>query len=183
MHLSSQNTAVRYIHSARLVSRPHWRLVAALSATLLSSGCSRSPQAGHDSIGKTTEVAPPFSAQMWLQWDKSSRLAFVMGNLRGHWDGVGAGCGDANRAVRSLPGISGFTEEAAEKMRMDCGNRYKPSNRSFESYEEVVTTFYTRYPEDRIIEIQDVLSLLAGDSNQTAEDVHNSIEITQDPKR
>jgi len=107
---------------------------------------------------------------MWLKWDKSSRLAFIMGNLRGHWDGVGAGCGDANRAVRSLQGISGFTPDAAEKMRMDCGNNYKPSNRTFESYQEVITIFYIRYPEDRIIEIQDVVLLLAGDPKLTAKE-------------
>lgn len=119
---------------------------------------------------------------MWLKWDKSSCLAFIMGNLRGHWDGVGAGCGDANRALRSLPGISGFTPEAAEEMRMDCGKNYKPSNRPFESYEEVVTDFYLRYPEDRVIEIQDVLQLLAGDPELTADDIHKRIKITPNPK-
>jgi hypothetical protein len=119
---------------------------------------------------------------MWLKWDKSSRLAFIMGNLRDHWDGVEAGCFDANRAVRSLPGISGFTPEADEEMRMDCGNRYKPSDRTFESYEQQITNFYTRYPEDRIIEIQDVLLLLAGDPKLTAEDVHKRIKITQNSR-
>jgi hypothetical protein len=74
-------------------------------------------------------------------------MAFVLGNLRGHWDGVLDGCGDVNRAVRSLPGISGFTPEAAEEMRMDCGKNDKPSNRAIESYEKVVTNFYNSYPE------------------------------------
>src|SRR6266403_107602 len=175
----------RDMQTKKLTSRTFWLLLAGLSFVSFASGCSRSQQSEHNSTGSTakTEVAPPFSAEMWLKWDKSSRLAFIMGNLRGHWDGVGAGCGDANRAVRSLPGISGFTEEAAEKMRMNCGNRYKPSSRSFESYEEVVTTFYTRYPEDRIIEIQDVLQLLAGDPKLTAEDIHKRIKITQNSGR
>ena len=173
----------RDMQTKKLTSRTFWLLLAVLSFVSFASGCSRSQQSEHNSTGSTakTEVAPPFSAEMWLKWDKSSRLAFIMGNLRGHWDGVGAGCGDANRAVRSLPGISGFTEEAAEKMRMKCGNRYKPSSRSFESYEEVVTTFYTRYPEDRIIEIQDVLQLLAGDPELNAEDIHKRIKITHNP--
>jgi len=185
MLLSPQNTAVRYMHSTRLISRPYWLLVAALSATLLSSGCSRSQQSEHASSESRarTAVAPPFSAEMWLQWDKSSRMAFVLGNLRGHWDGVMDGCGDAKRAVRSLPRISGFTEEAADKMRLDCGKYQKPSNRAIESYEEVVTNFYNRYPEDRIIEIQDVLRLLEGDPELTAEDVHKRIKITQTPNR
>lgn len=156
-----------------------WLLPIALTAALFSCGCSRSQPT--ESRAKA-DVAPPFSAEMWLKWDRSSRLAFIMGNLRGHWDGVGAGCGDANRALRSLPGVSGFTPEAAEEMRMDCGKNYKPSNRSFESYEEVVTNFYLRYPEDRVIEIQDVLQLLAADPELTADDIHKRIEITPNPK-
>jgi hypothetical protein len=110
-------------------------------------------------------------------------MAFVLGNLRGHWDGVLDGCGDVNRAVRSLPGISGFTPEAAEEMRMDCGKNDKPSNRAIESYEKVVTNFYNSYPEDRIIEIPDVLRLLEGDPELTAEDIQERIKITQNPNR
>src|SRR5258708_25075846 len=139
------------MHTARLMSLPYWFFVAALTATLLSSGCSRSQQSALASSGSRagTEVAPPFSAEMWLQWDKSSRMAFVLGNIRGHWDGVMDGCGDAKRAARSIPGVSGFTPEVAHEMRLDCGKYYKPSNRAVESYEEVVTNPYNRYPEDR----------------------------------
>ena len=80
-------------------------------------------------------------------------------------------------------GIGGFTEEAADKMRLDCGKYQKPSNRAIESYEEVVTNFYNRYPEDRIIEIQDVLRFLEGDPKLTAEDIQKRIKITQNPNR
>jgi hypothetical protein len=181
----SQNAAARNMQSTKLISPSDWLLVAVLSATLLSSGCSRSQQPEHASSGTRakTEVATPFSAEMWLQWDKSSRMAFVLGNLRGHWDGVTDGCGDAKRAVSSLPGISGFTPEVADEMYLDCGKYYKPSNRAIESYEEVVTNFYKRYPEDRIIEIPDVLRLLEGDPKLTAEDIQKRIKITQNPNR
>lgn len=169
----------------KMKSHTSWLFPITLSAVLFSCGCSRSHQPEQNSVGErvTTENTSPLSAEMWLRWDKSSRIAFIVGNLRGYSDGVAAGCGDANRAVKSLPGISGFTPEAADEMRMDCGARYKPSNRALESYEEVVTKFYTRYPEDRIIEIQDVLLLLAGDPKLTAEDVHKRVKITQNPKR
>jgi hypothetical protein len=185
MLLSSQSTAALNMHSANLISRSHWLLVAALSATLVSSSCSRSQQSALASSGSRagTEVAPPFSAEMWLQWDKPSRIAFVLGNIRGHWNGVMDGCGDAQRAVRSLPSISGFTPAVADEMYLDCGKYYKPSNRTIESYEEVVTNLYNRYPEDRIIDIPDVLRLLEGDSKLTAEDIQKRIKITQNPKR
>lgn len=184
MLLSSRNTATRNMHTARLICS-HWLLVAALSATLLSSGCSRSQQSALASSGSRagTEIVPPFSAEMWLKWDRSSRIAFVLGNIRGHWDGVMDGCGDAKRAVRSLPGISGFTPEVADEMRLDCGKNYKPSNRTIDSYEEVVTNFYNRYPEDRIIDIPDILRLLEGDPKLTAEDIQKRIKITQNPNR
>ncbi len=184
MLLSSQNTAGCERQRARTTSPSSCLLLAALNITFFASGCSRNQQPEHNPSGSgaSTEVAPPFSAERWLQWDKSSRLAFIMGNLRGHWDGVLAGCGDAKLEVATLRGVSGFTREVADEMYMHCGTRYKLSNRTFESYEEVVTSFYTRYPEDRIIEIQDILQLLAGDSELTAEDIHKRIKITQKPE-
>lgn len=94
-----------------------------------------------------------------------------------------AGCGDARLTVGTLRGVSGFTQEASDEMYMRCGTRDKPSNRSVESYEEVVTNFYNRYPEDRVIEIPDILLLLAGDPALTAEDIHKRITITQTPNR
>ncbi len=185
MLLSSQNALNRKRRSGRVISCPFWLLLAALSTILPSSGCSRSQLSEHASSGERakTGVVVPFSGEVWLQWDKSSRMAFVLGNVRGHWDGVMAGCGDAKLTVGALRGVSGFTAEAADEMYMRCGTRYKPSNRSVESYEEVATNFYSRYPEDRIIEIPDIMLLLAGDPGLTAEDIHKRITITQSPNR
>src|SRR5690349_2687591 len=128
MHHSSQNPAASDMLLERLLSRSSWLLLAALSVTLSSSGCSRRQQSEHDSTGKRakTEVALPFSAEVWLKWDKSSRLAFIMGNLRGYWDGVAAGCFDAKLEVGSLRGVSGFTPEVADEMWIHCGTKYKP---------------------------------------------------------
>jgi hypothetical protein len=184
MLLSFPNTAVCGFHSPRLISRSPWLLLAALSVILFVSGCSRGQQSERaSSAGRSkTQVAPPFSAEMWLRWDKSSRIAFIMGYLRGHGDGVAAGCFDAKREVASMRDVSGFTPEVADEMWIHCGTKYKPSSRTFESYEEVVTTFYTRYPEDRSIEIQDILQLLAPDSDLTVEDLHKNIWTTDNPK-
>lgn len=182
MLLFPLKAADRKTRTDRLYQRSSWALVAALSAALVSSSCSRR-QPEHDSTGNRAnpEIAFPLDAEAWLKWNKPSRIAFLAGYLRGHWDGVGAGCFDATRAVRSVPGVRGFTPEVADEMWMHCGTNYKPSNRAFESYEEVVTNFYTRYPEDRMVEIQDVLLLLSPDPKLTAEDVHERIKITQNP--
>ncbi len=39
----------------------------------------------------------------------------------------------SERSVKSLTGISGFTEEVAGKMKLDCGKYQNPSNRAIES--------------------------------------------------
>jgi len=156
-----------------------WFLPITLSAALFSCSCSRSQL---PETRATIEVAPPFTAEKWLKWNKSSRMVFIAAYLVGRWDGVKAGCFDAKRAVSSLPNVSGFTPQVADEMWLQCGTGYKPSNRTFESYEEESTRFYTSYPEDRIVQIQDVLILLAGDSKLTAEDIHKRIKITENPQ-
>ena len=184
MFLSVLNTATPKRPKRKPIPRRLWLLLALLIVAIFGSSCSRSHEPQQNSAGAHPKAEAPalFSAEMWLKWDKSSRMAFIMGTLRGYSDGVTAGCGDAMRAVNSLPGVKGFTPEAADEMRMDCGTRYKPSNRALESYEDAVTNFYTRYPEGRIIEIQEVLLLLASDPNLTAEDIHKRVKITSNPE-
>jgi hypothetical protein len=157
-------------------SPPSWLLPIALSAVLFGCGCSRSqPIESREAL----DVAPPFSAEKWLKWDRSLRMAFIVAYLVGRWDGVSAGCSDAKLEVGSLPGVSGFTPEVADEMWVNCGKKYKPSNRAFESYESVITDFYDRYPEDRSVEVPDLLQLLAPDPKLTSEEIYKRIKITQ----
>jgi len=147
-----------------------------MGAMLLLCACSKGPSP--KKVG-ATDSPPPFSGDMWLRWDRSARVAFVMGDLRGLWDGQGAGCGDAKLELRSLPGVVGLTPELAEKIRFQCANKFKLPARPFDSYEQVITDFYTRFPEDRGVEIQDVLQFLAYDldAKLTAADIHKRIKI------
>ena len=181
MRLSHQDVVDYYMQDKRLMSGSFSSclLLVVLSGILLNSGCSGGQQPEHSPAGSAASaaIAPPFSSEMWLKWDKSSRIAFVMGYLRGHWDGVGAGCGDATLRLGALRGVSGFTPEATEQLRMQCGTRYKPSNRQFESYESVITDFYTRFPEDRSVDVPDLLQLLGPDSQLTSQDLYRSIRI------
>lgn len=184
MVLSLQNTSALDGPKQKLISSRLWLLLAAVTLAVFGSSCSRGHQPEQNSAGARPKTEAPalFSAEMWLNWDKSSRIAFIMGNLRGYSDGLDAGCGHAKQAVRSLSGVKGFTPEAAEEMRTTCVTRYKPSNRPLQSYEQVITDFYIRYPEYRTVEIQEVLLLLAGDANLTAEGIHELIKITPNPK-
>jgi hypothetical protein len=153
-----------------------WLFPIALSALLFGYGCSRSqPSRGI----VTTEFASPFSAERWMKWDKSSRMAFIVAYLLGRSDGVSAGCFNAKLEVGSLQGVSGFTPQVADEMWVNCGKKYKPSNRPFEFYETVITDFYERYPEDRLTEVPDLLQLLAPDPELTSKDMHKRIKITQ----
>jgi hypothetical protein len=76
-------------------SPPSWLLPIALSAVLFGCGCSRSqPIESREAL----DVAPPFSAEKWLKWDRSLRMAFIVAYLVGRWDGVSAGCSDGRVA-------------------------------------------------------------------------------------
>jgi len=135
-------------------------LVAGLSVSCSSTDRSN-PSAGAKE--SDTDGAAAVTGQTWLKWDGPSRLAFIKGNLRGYWDGQAAGCGEAKIIAMSLPGVTGMTEDASEQMRFRCANKLKLSNRSFHSYEQVVTAFYSRYSDLQEIEAQDLLQLLIFD--------------------
>lgn len=162
-----------------------WRLFSlltlSLTASLLGVSCSKTgpPDKSSDKNVQMAEVAQPFSGEMWMKWDRPTRLAFVMGNLRGYWDGQDAGCGEAKILAQSLPGVKGITKEVAEDLRFRCASKWKPSIRTFESYEEVLTDFYTRYPEDKTIEAPEILKLLAYDTDGklTAIDLHKRVQV------
>ncbi len=166
-------------------ARLSWRLFSlltlSLTANLLAVSCSKngSSDKGSGKNVQMAERAAPFSGEMWLKWDRPTRLAFVMGNLRGYWDGQDAGCGEAKILAQSLPDVRGMTKDVAEDLRFRCTSKLKPSNRTFESYEEVVTDFYTRYPEDKTIEIPEILQLLAYDTDGklTAIDIHKRVQV------
>lgn len=153
--------------------------VLALALSLSSCSNSRSSESTSNLGTKPIETGPSIAGDNWLKWDKSSRLAFVIGNLRGYWDGLGAGCGEAKILAKSLSGVSGLTEEVVEQMRFRCVNKLKLSSRSFESYEEVITQFYNQYPEDKSVEVQDIMQLLAYDSDDklTPDELHKLIKI------
>ncbi len=171
----------KLLAGTRANPRPFYLLIIWLSASLFAVSCSRNGLLNQSASkgAQRPEVVLPYSGEMWLKWDRSSRLAFIMGNLRGYWDGQGAGCGEAKILAESLPGVRGLTEDIAEQMRFRCANKLKLSSRTFESYEGVVTEFYTRYPEERAVEIQDVLQLLAydPDGKLTVSDVHERIKV------
>ena len=153
-----------------------------IDSILYGGGCSH-PRSYQETQARNTVSTGPedaFSGERWLTWDQSSRVAFVMGNLRGYWDGQASGCADAKRETESLTGSVGMTAEMAEQMTLRCMNRFRPAHRSFDSYEKVVTEFYTKYPEDRFVEIQELIKLLAYDSTGsfTADNLHASIRIS-----
>ena len=109
---------------------------------VLSFSCSKgSPTKDHTKPAPTPDATLLFSGDVWLRWDRSARLAFIMGNLRGLWDGQEAGCGEAKLQVESLRGVTGLTPDVAEGVRFQCTNKFQLPARSFDSYEQVLTDF------------------------------------------
>lgn len=136
-----------------------------LLLVMVGVSCSRKDDSSKISAAREpqAEMTSPFSGHTWLTWDKPSRVAFITGNIQGYWDGQAAGCGQAKLLVMSPSASVSLTEEAAEQMRFRCVNKFKLSNRSFDSYEQVITDFYSRYPDLRQIEVQDLLQMLMYD--------------------
>jgi len=153
-------------------------LLALVTGVSCSSGSKSSPIAGAKE--SEAESTPSVTGRTWLKWDRSSRIAFIKGNLRGYWDGQAAGCGEAKIVAMSLPSHTGMTEEASEQMRFRCANKLKLSDHSFHSYEQVVTDFYSRYSELQQIEAQDLLQLLIFDpeAKLTAKDLKGRISTS-----
>jgi hypothetical protein len=181
MTLSHAHETAGSARPSRFANPKFHALIASLgmALALCALGCSRNHRLEQGAAtNSTSESQPQFGGETWLKWDKSSRMAFVMGNLRGYWDGTGAGCFEAQLEVESLKQVSGFTSDVAREMQIHCASKFKLSARTFESYEEVTSKFYMEYPEQRTVEIQDVLLMLASDSKLTADDVHKRINIT-----
>jgi hypothetical protein len=169
----------------RIVSNSTVRLAFLLALSVY--GCSRNegiaPNENDTSFDHSSVAADSLNGKAWLRWDRTARLAFIMGNLHGYWDGQQEGCGDAEKVAEKLPGLVGLTPQLSSEMNFRCGQELKFPNRSIESYAETITEFYKSYPRYQQVRLQDVILVLDHDPSgrYTAEDVHRAIRIYNSP--
>ena len=102
----------------------------------------------------------------WLEWSHGDRESFVFGYVSGYstgrWDGCGDGSKDSARQINS-----GDETDPIHQCRHRGPNFSKPTA----YFISAITDLYKRYPEDRELEIGEVLEQLG--NGLTIEDVHS----------
>lgn len=103
----------------------------------------------------------------WLSWDAHTRSIYIRAYIRGNVEGYAHGC--ANGLVASEPAMNGpYTMEAAQR----CSDRAMIRSRDSSHFEDRITEFYNKFPQQRFLRISDILiGLYAG---KTLEEIHDS---------
>jgi hypothetical protein len=101
----------------------------------------------------------------WLRWSPEHRNDYVRGYIRGYYGGYFQGCQQGTKYS------SGTVKSGPEKSPIDeCLDRKLDFTKGTELSNEI-TRFYRRYPENRILLINEILEELG--KGRSIEDIHN----------
>jgi hypothetical protein len=103
--------------------------------------------------------------ESWLKWSPEHRNDYVRGYIRGYYGGYFHGCQEGTKYS------SGDVESRAGKSPVDeCLDKKLDFTKGTELSKEI-TRFYIRYPEHRILLINEILEELG--KGRSIEDIHN----------
>lgn len=103
--------------------------------------------------------------ESWLKWSPEHPNDYVRGYIRGYYGGYFDGCQEGTKHLSSP------AEPGPEKSPMDeCLDRKLDFTKGIDLSIEI-TRFYRRYPENRILLINEVLEELG--KGRSIEDIHN----------
>jgi hypothetical protein len=103
---------------------------------------------------------------LWLKWKHGARESYVWGFTEGYTKGQMDGCEQGRKYSRG--DIKSSHEDASEH---SCPKEEHDFSKGSDYLVRAITDFYTRYPEDRDIYIDEILDLLG--KGQTLEQIHN----------
>ena len=83
---------------------------------------------------------------LWLKWSQAARTSYVWGYTEGFTKGQRDGC-------QSI-------QDSKDRIQTKCPKEEPDFSRGSDSLVSSVTEFYTRYPKDRDIYIDEILDLL-----------------------
>lgn len=107
----------------------------------------------------------------WMKWDNNVRQVYVGAYVQGAMSGFTRGCDQGVSAAR--PKTSG---DAVLKYMSECLSHSLISERDSIKMVDTITEFYTRYPDQRVLNISDILlNLHAGSS---IEQIHRRLAGT-----
>jgi hypothetical protein len=101
----------------------------------------------------------------WLQWNHDAREKYVYGFSAGYAGGYESACRVMDKLWTSPKGLDADNDPLKE-----CVAKETSFSRSADYYADAVTDFYTRYPGDRDIGIDEVVEQLA--KGLSVEQVH-----------
>jgi hypothetical protein len=146
-------------------NRPEFilRVMTVLCVAITFTSCSNNEKThATGPPGSAPAISSLYNGNGWLSWDKAARLAYMNGFLTGVLDGQSAGCTIITNAIEASPQAATLDRAFLEHQRQDCEpESLRRFTKPPEFYEDVLTRFYTRYPEDRDIPYPSVLSELA----------------------
>lgn len=93
---------------------------------------------------------------IWLKWSQAAREAFVYGFSAGYGDGYENSCRLMDELWTGPKGVDADNDPLRK-----CFAKETSLQQSADYYADAVTDFYTRYPRDRDIGIDEVLEQLA----------------------
>ena len=104
---------------------------------------------------------------IWLQWDRSHRLGFVEGYLRGNHDGHEKGC----LSAQEVKSETSKTETSLLGMTQ-CLKTEKSFSGPVDIYANKITEFYQQFPSDREIPMIYVLTFLSDEDKKDFKQIH-----------
>jgi hypothetical protein len=103
----------------------------------------------------------------WLKWSQQTRWAYIQAFTEGYASGYLTGCENGIDQVAARPQEPGFENFPINK----CLDKKLDFSKSSDLSRDV-TTFYKRYPENRIVFIQEVLELIG--QGWSLEEIHKN---------
>ena len=128
--------------------------------------------------GSAPAISTHYDGNGWLSWDRPARLAYVNGFLTGVADGQSSGCTIMTNALEASPLTATLDHAFLEQQRQNCEpESLRRFTKSPEFYEDILTRFYTRYPNDRVIPYFSLLAELADstDVEKTPAGLHERV--------
>jgi hypothetical protein len=155
------------------------RVITVLCLAITLTSCSNN-QETHVTApsGSAPVISSLYDGNGWLSWDKAARLAYMNGFLTGVVEGQSAGCTIITNALEASPQAATLDHAFLEHQRQDCEpESLRRFTKPPEFYEDVLTRFYTRYPEDRDIPYPSLMSELADstDVEKTPAGIHKRV--------
>ena len=123
---------------------------------------------------ESTKPGPQSPAELWLSWSSDAKAEYVWGFLSGFTEGKRAGC--TFYAGRITPYMPHKPTPPEKLPRQECLNALLHFREPhFQTYVDVITNYYTKYPRDREAGLARILLEMVSVQNLSIDQIHAKI--------